>query len=79
MIRVKPDKIRYSNAFEDYWVLNGDKDEMRPYRILIKEFIERNYEEVNTINNYDANIHYINCRKWGMEFICSKCIIKFYG
>ena len=58
MIRVKPDKIRYSNAFEDYWVLNGDKDEMRPYRILIKEFIERNYEEVNTINNYDANIHY---------------------
>ena len=28
---------------------------MRPYRILIKEFIKHNYKE---INNYDVNIHY---------------------
>ena len=58
MIRVKPDKIRCSNTFEDYWVLNGNKDEMRPYRILIKEFIKHNYKEINTNNNYDVNIHY---------------------
>ena len=38
MMRVKPDKIRYSNSQKDYWVLDGTKDEMRPYRILIKEY-----------------------------------------
>ena len=37
MIRVKPDKIRTSKYQQDYWVLNGTTDEMRPYRILIKE------------------------------------------
>ena len=37
MIRVKPDKIRYSNTRKDYWVLDGTTNEMRPYRILIKE------------------------------------------
>ena len=37
MMRVKPDKIRYSNRKPDYWVLNGTIDEMRPYRIMLKE------------------------------------------
>ena len=37
MMRVKPDKIRYSKNKPDYWVLNGTKDEMRPYRIMLKE------------------------------------------
>ena len=37
MMRVKPDKIRYSKEKEDYWVLNPTTDEMRPYRILVKE------------------------------------------
>jgi hypothetical protein len=37
MIRVKPDKIRYSNKQKNYWVLDGTKDEMRPYRIMVKE------------------------------------------
>ena len=40
MLRVKPDKIRYSNSRPDYWVLNagnGDFSEMRPYRFLIKK------------------------------------------
>ena len=37
MIRVKPDKIRASYVKKDYWVLNGTPDEMRPYRIMIKE------------------------------------------
>ena len=37
MIRVKPDKIRYSKDMREYWVLNGSTDEMRPYRILVKE------------------------------------------
>jgi hypothetical protein len=37
MMRVKPDKIRFSAQQKDYWVLNGTTDEMRPYRIMIKE------------------------------------------
>ena len=40
MLRVKPDKIRYSNSQPDYWVLNagnGDFSELRPYRFLIKK------------------------------------------
>ena len=40
MLRVKPDKIRYSNSRADYWVLNGgdgDFSEIRPYRFLIKK------------------------------------------
>ena len=37
MMRVKPDRIRYSNSKKDYWVLDGTTKEMRPYRILIKE------------------------------------------
>ena len=37
MMRVKPDKIRLPVNKKDYWVLNGTTDEMRPYRIMIKE------------------------------------------
>ena len=37
MMRVKPDKIRYSNSQKDYWVLDGTTDQMRPYRIMVKE------------------------------------------
>ena len=36
MLRVKPDKIRIAKTNPDYWVLNGNSDEIRPYRILIK-------------------------------------------
>jgi hypothetical protein len=37
MMRVKPDKIRISSKNPDYWVLNATTDEMRPYRIMVKE------------------------------------------
>ena len=37
MMRVKPDKIRYSNSMKDYWVLDGNTEQLRPYGILIKE------------------------------------------
>ena len=37
MLRVKPDKIRCHEKKEDYWVLNGTDDEIRPYGILIKK------------------------------------------
>ena len=36
MLRVKPDRIRYSSSQPNYWVLNGDFSELRPYRLLIK-------------------------------------------
>ena len=37
MMRVKPDKIRYSDSQPDYWVLDGTTEQMRPYRIMVKE------------------------------------------
>ena len=43
MLRVKPDAIRHCDICEDsrypneYWVLNGTVDEIRPYRILYKK------------------------------------------
>ena len=36
MLRVRPEKIRIAKTNNDYWVLNGTSDEIRPYRILIK-------------------------------------------
>ena len=54
MIRVKPDKIRYSKDRREYWVLNGSTDEMRPYRILVKE---TDYDDISkdiiSINDND--------------------------
>ena len=37
MLRVKPDKIRCSASKKEYWVLNGNDNEIRPYGILIKK------------------------------------------
>ena len=37
MMRVKPDRIRISEGTPDYWVLDGTTNEMRPYRLMIKE------------------------------------------
>ena len=38
MLRVKPDKIRFNNEYPNEWVLNEKTtDEIRPYRILLKE------------------------------------------
>ena len=36
MCRVRPDRIRCPNETEDYWIINGTDNEVRPYRILIK-------------------------------------------
>ena len=37
MTRVKPELIRCPVDKQDYWVINGTDNEVRPYRILIKE------------------------------------------
>ena len=39
MMRVKPDKIRISKDKnnQEYWVLDGTTNEMRPYRLMVKE------------------------------------------
>ena len=37
MVRVKPNLIRHCSDSEDYWVVNGTIDEIRPYRILYKK------------------------------------------
>ena len=38
MVRVKPEAIRGCEDSGDYWVVNGTTDEIRPYRILYKEY-----------------------------------------
>ena len=54
MIRVKPDKIRYSKDMREYWVLNGSTDEMRPYRILVKETdYDDISKDISSINDND--------------------------
>ena len=37
MVRVNPSKIRVSAGNLDFWVLDGNDDDIRPYRILIKK------------------------------------------
>ena len=37
MTRVMPKKIRCPDGQDDFWVINGTDNEIRPYRILIKE------------------------------------------
>ena len=37
MTRVYPQKIRIPAEKQDFWVINGTDNEIRPYRILIKE------------------------------------------
>ena len=37
MCRIMPKKIRCPDANDTYWVINGTDNEVRPYRILIKE------------------------------------------
>ena len=41
MVRVKPEAIRGCEDSEDYWVVNGTTDEIRPYRILYKKCMEK--------------------------------------
>ena len=45
MVRVKPEAIRGCEDSEDYWVVNGTTDEIRPYRILYKKCDEEGVQE----------------------------------
>ena len=38
MVRVNPNKIRSPGGFPVVWILNGNDEEIRPYRLLIKAF-----------------------------------------
>lgn len=37
MCRVNPDKVRICSRRQDYWVVDGTSNEIRPYRLLIKK------------------------------------------
>jgi hypothetical protein len=57
MMRVKPERIRYSDKQKDYWVLNGTTDEMRPYRIMVKAHgVDDDYLSYVTAENRRNNI-----------------------
>ena len=56
MCRVNPYKVRFANKYEpDYWVVGGDSnkkinenkinDEVRPYRILVKEMYDNDFSD----------------------------------
>ena len=86
MIRVKPDKIRYSKYMKEYWVLNGKTDEMRPYRILVKEKAiseEKNsdeYVDYQDYNNFNKKVQ-INGKKEWVPYIENKLLnnMDIYG
>lgn len=40
MVRVNPEKIRVSAKNTDIWIVDGKDDDIRPYRILVKEIKE---------------------------------------
>ena len=40
MVRVNPEKIRVSARNADFWIVDGKDDDIRPYRILVKEIKE---------------------------------------
>jgi hypothetical protein len=37
MVRVNPEKIRVSAGNPDFWILDGNDDDIRPYRVLVKK------------------------------------------
>ena len=39
MVKIRGDKIRQCREQETYWVVNASTDEVRPYRILLKEVV----------------------------------------
>ena len=39
MCRIMPEKIRCPEEEKNFWVINGTENEVRPYRILIKEIV----------------------------------------
>lgn len=41
MCRVRPEKVRFSNSRNDYFVLDGNNECIRPYRILLKPLNSR--------------------------------------
>ena len=52
-MRVKPDRIRICGGCPDFWVLDGTTNEMRPYRLMIKEWyliINNIFIRIKTIN-----------------------------
>ena len=43
MVRVKPSLIREPTTQPDYWIVDGNSNQLRPYRLLIKESKGYNY------------------------------------
>ena len=39
MCRIMPKKIRCPEEEKNFWIINGTENEVRPYRILIKEIV----------------------------------------
>ena len=37
MVRVNPSFIREPDTMKDYWIVDGNGNQLRPYRLLIKE------------------------------------------
>ena len=43
MVRVNPSYIREPTSQPDYWIVDGKTNQLRPYRLLIKDVGNSNY------------------------------------
>ena len=59
MCRVNPKTVRIAHSRPEYWVVNGNPNEIRPYRLLIKK--KQNLSHVNNqIRNQQTPVHVNN-------------------
>ena len=77
MVRVKPEAIRGCEDREDYWVVNGTTDEIRPYRILYKECKEEEEEEEQKVQLFNNNSNKINLFDHRYIYYSNKFTNKF--
>ena len=86
MVRVKPEAIRGCEDSEDYWVVNGTTDEIRPYRILYKKYKEEKEVQHGLFGSYNNNLFSNNLffnnsndnKLFGDQYSKKKIINQFY-
>jgi hypothetical protein len=81
MCRADPKKIRQSQSVNDYYICSGEFDELRPYRILIKEMsierIERwTNKKIKSIV-FDSDIDNWNSGREFSQYIIGKSNLLF--
>lgn len=63
MCRVNPEKVQIRGRVNAEWICSGTSDEVRPYRILIKEVDENRTDEQNAERFYEERKRKVNIIK----------------